>query len=127
MRYFGSDIPAPSYPTNRIRLLYDINVHGAFFCAREAARHMLDKNTKGSIVLVSSMSANVSGLRHGAYQLMEVFRDIQIVNVPQVSLLYSLDLGPGTEDSFSHKRPTIHPKQVGVNLPGVQNESPTDG
>lgn len=47
------------YPTNRIRLLYDINVHGAFFCAREAARHMLDKNIKGSIVLVSSMSANI--------------------------------------------------------------------
>ncbi|KAG8702450.1 hypothetical protein FRC09_004729 [Ceratobasidium sp. 395] len=47
------------YPTNRIRLLYDINVHGAFFCAREAARHMIDKNVKGSIVLVSSMSANI--------------------------------------------------------------------
>ncbi|KAF8760057.1 KR domain [Rhizoctonia solani] len=48
------------YPTNRIRLLYDINVHGAFFCAREAAKHMIEQNTKGSIVLVSSMSANVS-------------------------------------------------------------------
>ncbi|KAG9128527.1 hypothetical protein FRC07_005894 [Ceratobasidium sp. 392] len=47
------------YPTNRIRLLYDINVHGAFFCAREAARHMIDQNVKGSIVLVSSMSANI--------------------------------------------------------------------
>ncbi|QRV73136.1 Enoyl-(Acyl carrier protein) reductase [Ceratobasidium sp. AG-Ba] len=47
------------YPTARIRLLYDINVHGAFFCAREAARHMIDKGTKGSIVLVSSMSANI--------------------------------------------------------------------
>ncbi|QRW16485.1 Enoyl-(Acyl carrier protein) reductase [Rhizoctonia solani] len=46
------------YPTNRIRLLYDINVHGAFFCAREAAKHMIEQNTKGSIVLVSSMSAN---------------------------------------------------------------------
>ncbi|GAB1519613.1 hypothetical protein RhiTH_002681 [Rhizoctonia solani] len=48
------------YPTNRIRLLYDINVHGAFFCAREAAKHMIEQNTKGSIVLVSSMSANVN-------------------------------------------------------------------
>ncbi|CAE6438019.1 unnamed protein product [Rhizoctonia solani] len=47
------------YPTNRIRLLYDINVHGAFFCAREAAKHMIDQGTKGSIILVSSMSANI--------------------------------------------------------------------
>ncbi|CEL63805.1 D-arabinitol 2-dehydrogenase [ribulose-forming] OS=Candida albicans (strain WO-1) GN=ARD1 PE=3 SV=1 [Rhizoctonia solani AG-1 IB] len=67
------------YPSNRIRLLYDINVHGAFFCAREAARHMIDQNTKGSIVLVSSMSAN-------------------IVNVPQVSLLFFLlALGSGAD------------------------------
>ncbi|CAE7154004.1 unnamed protein product [Rhizoctonia solani] len=47
------------YPTNRIRLLYDINVHGAFFCAREAAKYMIEQDIKGSIVLVSSMSANI--------------------------------------------------------------------
>ncbi|KAJ1309169.1 hypothetical protein OPQ81_004840 [Rhizoctonia solani] len=47
------------YPTARIRLLYDVNVHGAFFCAREAAKHMIEKGVKGSIILVSSMSANI--------------------------------------------------------------------
>ncbi|CAE6457991.1 unnamed protein product [Rhizoctonia solani] len=47
------------YPSARIRLLYDINVHGAFFCAREAAKLMIDQGIKGSIVLVSSMSANI--------------------------------------------------------------------
>ncbi|KDN37043.1 hypothetical protein RSAG8_10396, partial [Rhizoctonia solani AG-8 WAC10335] len=47
------------YPAHRIRLLYDVNVHGAFFCAREAAKHMIEQGIKGSIVLVSSMSANI--------------------------------------------------------------------
>ncbi|TFL07368.1 hypothetical protein BDV98DRAFT_496717 [Pterulicium gracile] len=45
------------YPFDRIKRLYDINVHGAFFTAREAARAMIPQGG-GSIVLVSSMSAN---------------------------------------------------------------------
>lgn len=47
-----------SYPFDRIKKLYDINVHGAFFTAREAARNMIPQGG-GSIVLVASMSANV--------------------------------------------------------------------
>jgi hypothetical protein len=47
------------YPFDRIKRLYDINVHGAFFTAREAARNMIPVGG-GSIVLVASMSANVS-------------------------------------------------------------------
>ncbi|KAI0317569.1 NAD(P)-binding protein [Amylostereum chailletii] len=46
------------YPFDRIKRLYDINVHGAFFTARESARHMIPQGG-GSITLVSSMSANV--------------------------------------------------------------------
>ncbi|THH18434.1 hypothetical protein EUX98_g8960 [Antrodiella citrinella] len=46
------------YPFDRIKRLYDINVHGAFFTAREAARHMIPMGG-GSIVLVASMSANI--------------------------------------------------------------------
>lgn len=46
------------YPFDRIKRLYDINVHGAFFTAREAARAMIPQGG-GSIVLVSSMSANI--------------------------------------------------------------------
>ena len=48
-----------SYPLDRIKRLYDINVHGAFFTAREAARRMIPDGG-GSIVLVASMSAQVS-------------------------------------------------------------------
>ncbi|KAG5723998.1 D-arabinitol 2-dehydrogenase [ribulose-forming] [Termitomyces sp. T112] len=46
------------YPSDRIKRLYDINVHGAFYTAREAARNMILRGN-GSIILVSSMSANI--------------------------------------------------------------------
>ncbi|KAI0780600.1 NAD-P-binding protein [Trametes elegans] len=46
------------YPFDRIKRLYDINVHGAFFTAREAARNMIPQGG-GSITLVGSMSANI--------------------------------------------------------------------
>ncbi|KAJ7461529.1 NAD-P-binding protein [Mycena latifolia] len=46
------------YPFDRIKRLYDINVHGAFFTAREAARNMIPQGG-GSIVLIASMSANI--------------------------------------------------------------------
>jgi NAD(P)-dependent dehydrogenase (short-subunit alcohol dehydrogenase family) len=51
-----------SYPAERVKLLYDINVHGVFYTAREAAKLMIPRGT-GSIILVSSMSANVSERR----------------------------------------------------------------
>lgn len=41
-----------------MKRLYDINVHGAFYTAREAAKVMIPKGN-GSIILVSSMSATV--------------------------------------------------------------------
>ncbi|KZS90003.1 NAD(P)-binding protein [Sistotremastrum niveocremeum HHB9708] len=46
------------YPSDRVKRLYDINVHGAFFTAREAARIMTAQKS-GSIVLVASMSAHI--------------------------------------------------------------------
>jgi len=50
--------PALDYPLDRVKRLYDINVHGAFITAREAARNMIPRGG-GSIVLVASMSANI--------------------------------------------------------------------
>jgi NAD(P)-dependent dehydrogenase (short-subunit alcohol dehydrogenase family) len=58
------------YPTDRVKKIFDINVHGAFFCAREAAKHMMDKKVKGSIIFIASMSAS-------------------IVNVPQLQSPYN--------------------------------------
>ncbi|KAF8469913.1 NAD-P-binding protein [Gautieria morchelliformis] len=60
---------ALDYPYERIKRLYDINVHGAFFCAREAARNMFQRQ-EGSIILIGSMSAN-------------------IVNIPQTQMPYN--------------------------------------
>jgi len=53
--------PALEYPSDRAKRLYDINVHGAFYTAREAARCMIPRGT-GSIILVASMSANIINL-----------------------------------------------------------------
>jgi len=60
---------ALDYPTDRMKLLFDINVHGVYFTAREAAKHMIPQGS-GSIVLISSMSAN-------------------IVNIPQLQTPYN--------------------------------------
>ncbi|KIY42942.1 NAD(P)-binding protein [Fistulina hepatica ATCC 64428] len=49
---------AMDYPFDRVKRLFDINVHGAFFTAREGARAMF-RQGGGSIILVSSMSANI--------------------------------------------------------------------
>jgi len=60
---------ALDYPTDRVQRLFAVNVHGVFFTAREAAKHMI-KQGNGSIILVASMSAN-------------------IVNVPQLQTPYN--------------------------------------
>jgi len=49
---------ALEYPPEKMKLLFDINVHGVFYTAREAARLMIPQGS-GSIILVSSMSANI--------------------------------------------------------------------
>jgi len=51
--------PAIDYPTEKMRQLYAINIDGTFFCAREVARHMLEKDQPGSIVLIGSMSGSI--------------------------------------------------------------------
>ncbi|KAF6764028.1 hypothetical protein DFP72DRAFT_956213 [Ephemerocybe angulata] len=60
---------ALDYPTERHKLLFDINVNGVFYTAREAARRMIPRKS-GSIILIASMSAN-------------------IVNVPQLQTPYN--------------------------------------
>jgi len=46
------------YPFDRVKRLFDINVHGAFFTAREAARIMIPRGG-GAITLIASMSASI--------------------------------------------------------------------
>jgi len=60
---------ALDYPAERAKLLFDVNVNGVFYTAREAARHMIPQKS-GSIILIASMSAN-------------------IVNIPQMQTPYN--------------------------------------
>lgn len=53
------NFPATQYPTHKMKKLFDININGSYYVAREAAKHMLADGTKGSIILVASMSAGV--------------------------------------------------------------------
>ena len=50
------------YPFDRVKKLFDVNVHGAYLTAREAAKIMIP-NGGGSIILIASMSASVSHIR----------------------------------------------------------------
>jgi len=66
----GSLLLAPcSYPFDRARKLFDINVHGAYLTAREAAKIMIP-NGGGSIILIASMSASVSFIRSSIGMLL---------------------------------------------------------
>jgi len=49
---------ALEYPFDRARKLFDINVHGVYLTAREAAKIMIP-NGGGSIILIASMSASI--------------------------------------------------------------------
>jgi NAD(P)-dependent dehydrogenase (short-subunit alcohol dehydrogenase family) len=55
-----------------MKRLYDINVHGSFYTAREAAKHMIPQGC-GSIVLIASMSATVGTIEvHLGLTLKEI-------------------------------------------------------
>lgn len=54
--------PATEYPTHKMKKLYDINISGSYFVAREAAKRMIADKVKGSIVLVASMSGSVTNI-----------------------------------------------------------------
>lgn len=62
----NAGIVAPPLPlvdigVERLRRMFDVNVLGAYLCAREAARHMIKSRggNGGSIVLVSSVAASI--------------------------------------------------------------------
>ncbi|KAF8350601.1 NAD-P-binding protein [Amanita rubescens] len=57
----GENFTALEYPVDRMKRLYDINVHGVFYTAREAAKVMIPQGS-GSIILVASMSATIVNL-----------------------------------------------------------------
>jgi NAD(P)-dependent dehydrogenase (short-subunit alcohol dehydrogenase family) len=55
----GAVSPFTDYRTDRLRRTFEVNVLGAFLCAREAARRMLARDAGGVIVNVSSAAARL--------------------------------------------------------------------
>lgn len=49
--------PALDFTTAQLDQLFQLNVYGAFYCARAAARKFIDLGIKGSIVFTSSMTS----------------------------------------------------------------------
>lgn len=47
--------------------IHAVNLKGAFFCSKEAARMMLDRGEGGRIIAISSISAHVGGVNEIAY------------------------------------------------------------
>ena len=68
---FTENFPAISYPYDRMKKLWGVNVDGSYLFATAVARHLMDRKAAGSIVLIGSMS--------GA-----------IVNVPQPQTPYNV-------------------------------------
>ena len=48
---------AENYDYERWRRMFDINLNGSFLFAREAGRHWIEREIKGNLILVSSMSS----------------------------------------------------------------------
>ncbi|MBU6193715.1 MAG: glucose 1-dehydrogenase [Burkholderiales bacterium] len=50
-----------------LHAVMDLNVHAAFYLAREAARHMIDRGQGGAIITVSSQMGHVGGPKRTVY------------------------------------------------------------
>lgn len=55
----GQITDAHEYPADAFRKVIDVNVTGVFLTAQAAAREMLTRNIKGSIVITASMSGSI--------------------------------------------------------------------
>jgi NAD(P)-dependent dehydrogenase (short-subunit alcohol dehydrogenase family) len=59
----GARMPTVEMPTERWRQVLAVNVDGAFFCVREAGRHMLEA-CRGAVVNVASIMGLVGGAHY---------------------------------------------------------------
>lgn len=56
---FTENFEAISYPYDRIRKLWGVNVDGTYLFATGVARHLMERKAKGSIVMIGSMSGSI--------------------------------------------------------------------
>lgn len=56
---FVENIEAISYPYDRLRKLWQINVDGTYLFAVAVAKHLMERKASGSMVLIGSMSGSI--------------------------------------------------------------------
>ena len=56
---FTENFDAISYPYDRIKKLWGVNVDGTYLFATGVAKHLMERQAKGSIVMIGSMSGSI--------------------------------------------------------------------
>ncbi|KAK4124904.1 NAD(P)-binding protein [Parathielavia appendiculata] len=56
---FTENFEAVEYPVDRMRKLWAVNVDGTYLFATAVARHLMERNAKGSMVFIGSMSGTI--------------------------------------------------------------------
>lgn len=56
---FTENFEAVNYPIDRLRKLWRVNVDGTYLFATSVARHLMERNSPGSMVLIGSMSGAI--------------------------------------------------------------------
>ena len=56
---FTENFDAIAYPPDRMRKLWGVDVDGTYFWACEVAKHLMARKTKGSVVMIGSMSGAI--------------------------------------------------------------------
>jgi D-arabinitol 2-dehydrogenase len=56
---FTENFPALDYPLDRVRKLWGVNVDGTWLWSTAVARHLQERRSPGSIVMIGSMSGAI--------------------------------------------------------------------
>lgn len=56
---FTENFDAIKYPIDRVRKLWSVNVDGTYLFATGVARHLMERNAPGSMVMIGSMSGSI--------------------------------------------------------------------
>lgn len=56
---FTENFEAVNYPIDRLRKLWGVNVDGTYLFATSVARHLMERKSPGSMVMIGSMSGSI--------------------------------------------------------------------
>jgi glucose 1-dehydrogenase len=105
---------AEEMPVEKWRAVIDVNLTGAFLCAREAARMMRDERSRGSIVNISSVHERIAweGFSHYCASKGGLMMFMQSIAKELAPLgIRVLSVAPGAIDTPINKSVLEHPEQ----------------